>query len=121
MSNNNLTTSLLLMVCLAAFFSCGSESNSLSSRGAASARPAQIGKPAPDGLTVFRKYCVTCHGADGKLGLNGAKDLTQSVLPLEGRVTVITQGRKLMTPFGEVLSAEEINAVAAYTLTLKQQ
>jgi cytochrome c6 len=106
------------MVCLLSFFSCGSEAGNLAGHGAAAARMPQ---PAPDGMAVFRKYCVTCHGVDGKLGLNGARDLSQSVLSLEDRVTVITQGRKVMTPFGEVLSPEEIKAVAAYTLTLKPQ
>ncbi len=75
----------------------------------------------PDGLAIFRQYCVVCHGVDGKLGLNGAKDLTLSALTLDERINTITNGRKLMTPFNEVLSAEEINAVARYTLTLKKQ
>ncbi|HAD15081.1 MAG TPA: cytochrome C [Saprospirales bacterium] len=74
----------------------------------------------PNGQSVFRERCVVCHGADGKLGLNGAKDLTQSALSLEERIEIITNGKKLMTPFGTVLSADEINAVAAYTLTIKQ-
>lgn len=72
----------------------------------------------PDGMAIFRKYCVTCHGADGKLGLNGAKDLTVSILPLEERINVITNGKKVMTPFNEVLTPEEIKAVAEYTQTL---
>jgi cytochrome c6 len=74
----------------------------------------------PNGQSVFRERCVVCHGADGKLGLNGAKDLTQSALSMEERIEIITNGKKLMTPFGTVLSAEEIKAVAEYTLTLKQ-
>lgn len=78
------------------------------------------GKFTPDGSAVFRKYCVTCHGADGKLGLNGAKDLTQSTLTLDERLNIITHGKKLMTPFGELLSPEEIKAVAEYTLSLKK-
>jgi len=75
---------------------------------------------APDGMAVFRQYCVACHGADGKLGLSGAKDLSVSALTKEERIQVITNGRKLMTPFKEVLSAEEILAVAEYTLSLKK-
>lgn len=75
---------------------------------------------APDGAALFRKHCVVCHGADGTLGLNGAKDLTQSALPLEERINIITHGKKLMTPFGSILSQDEIKAVAEYTLTLKK-
>lgn len=70
------------------------------------------------GATVFKKQCQICHGADGKLGLNGAKDLTQSTLSLEDRIAVIHSGRGTMTAFKEILSAEEIRAVATYTQTL---
>ncbi len=73
---------------------------------------------APDGMAVFRKNCVACHGAAGNLGLNGSKDLTMSILPLEERINIITNGKKMMTPFGKVLTPEEISAVAIYTRTL---
>ena len=72
------------------------------------------------GADVVRRYCVLCHGADGKLGLNGAKDLTASQLTREQRIDIITNGKKTMTPFGEILTPEEIQAVADYTLTLKK-
>ena len=70
-------------------------------------------------MAVFRKNCITCHGADGKLGLNGAKDLSASAISVEERMEIITNGKKLMTPFKALLSAEEIKAVATYTMTLK--
>jgi len=72
-------------------------------------------------MAIFRKYCVTCHGADGKLGLNGAKDLTLSTLTPEERINVITYGKKVMTPFNEVLTPDEIKAVAEYTQKLTIQ
>ena len=72
------------------------------------------------GSEIFRKNCVTCHGAEGNLGLNGAYDLTKSQLSHEERVAVITNGRKLMTPFAAILSAAEIKSVAEYTETLKK-
>lgn len=75
----------------------------------------------PDGMVIYRKNCVTCHGADGKLGLNGAKDLTASVLPLGDRVQIITNGKNLMTPFKALLTEEEIKAVAEYSITLTAQ
>ena len=70
------------------------------------------------GEAVYKQYCVACHGADGKLGLSGAKDLGASTLTLDERIEVITKGRKLMTPFGEVLTPEEIRAVAEYSQKL---
>lgn len=72
-----------------------------------------------DGQAIFRQKCITCHGADGKLGLNGAKDITQSKLSHEERILLITNGKGLMTPFGGLLNATEIKAVATYTLELK--
>lgn len=73
-----------------------------------------------DGAAIFGKNCKICHGADGKLGLNGAKDLSISVLSLSERINIITHGKNLMTPFGGLLTPAEIEAVASYTLKLKQ-
>ena len=72
------------------------------------------------GKTIYKTYCVACHGVDGKLNLNGAKDFTQSTLALDERKSIITNGKGLMTPFKEVLKPEEIDAVAAYTMELSQ-
>ncbi|MEQ1744637.1 MAG: cytochrome c [Saprospiraceae bacterium] len=75
---------------------------------------------APDGEAIYRKNCVTCHGIDGTLGLNGAGDLTKSALSLNARVEQITKGKNLMTAFEGVLAPEEIRAVAAFTETMKK-
>ena len=40
------------------------------------AAPAVVDNAA--GKKTFETYCILCHGADGKLGLNGSKDLTIS-------------------------------------------
>ena len=71
-----------------------------------------------DGEAIFKKYCVTCHGVDGKLKLNGAKDLSISQLSLAEKVIQVTKGKNTMTPFEGILSPPEIQAVAEYTLTL---
>lgn len=74
---------------------------------------------AVDGATIYKKYCVLCHGANGKLGLNGSKDITASVLTKAERMVLIKNGKNAMTPFSGILSDEEIEAVAEYTFTLK--
>ena len=77
-----------------------------------------------DGLVAAKKtynLCVACHGPDGKLGINGAKDFAQSDLGLEERIEVITNGRGMMTPFKGLLKPEEIKAVAEYTIHLGKQ
>ena len=111
---------LIALVYLAALsmIACGSAEEQINRRAAAAGAAGVAADP--DGMAIFRQYCVVCHGADGKLGLNGAKDLTASVLTMEERINVIANGRKLMTPFNEILSADEIKAVAEYTQTLKK-
>ncbi len=113
-----------ILTCAVAFFcaACGSAEEEVNRR-AAAARAAQADNPAsaPDGMAIFRQYCVVCHGADGKLALNGAKDLSASTLTPEERINIITNGKKLMTPFNEVLTPEEIKAVAEYTQKLASQ
>ena len=71
------------------------------------------------GEQVFKKYCLLCHGVDGKLGLNGAKDLTASTLSKAERIVLIKNGKNAMTPFEGLLSESEIEAVAEYTMQLK--
>ena len=72
-----------------------------------------------DGQLVYKKYCVLCHGADGNMGVNGSKDINASILTLEERKVLIREGKNLMTPFKGVLTEEEIHAVSAYTMTMK--
>jgi len=71
------------------------------------------------GKKVFKTYCILCHGADGKLGLNGAKDITVSQLTLEERIILITEGKNTMTPFEGSLTKDEIKAAANYSMRLK--
>ena len=70
----------------------------------------------PNGERIYRTYCVVCHGIDGRLEMNGAKDLNLSELTLDERIAQITNGKNLMTPFEGILSSDEIQAVAKYTL-----
>jgi len=72
-----------------------------------------------DGEKIFRQNCVVCHGADGKLGVNGSKDLTVSELSSDERYAIISKGKGVMTAFENILSISEIKAVADYTLSLK--
>ena len=73
---------------------------------------------AVDGAAIFKKYCITCHGVDGKLKLNGAKDLSISQLSKSEKILQITKGKNTMTPFEGILSPMEIEASAEYTMTL---
>ena len=89
-----------------------------SNNSSSSASPA--GANVADGKKVYNKYCVLCHGDDGKKEMNGAKDITISGLTFEERVALIKGGRNLMTPFEGILTEEEMANVAAYSMTLSQ-
>ena len=66
------------------------------------------------GKLVFKQYCVACHGADGKLGISGATDLSTSTVTFEERIDQITNGKGMMTPYKDVLSETQIKDVAEY-------
>lgn len=85
-----------------------------------STQAAATSAPQADGKKIYKQYCVTCHGLYGDMGASGAFNLTTSELPLAERIVVITKGRAAMTPFENLLDADEIAAVAAYTLELKK-
>ncbi|QIX61886.1 cytochrome c [Hymenobacter sp. BT18] len=71
------------------------------------------------GKALFEQNCALCHGSDGKRGLNGAHDLTKSNLNQAGRVYMVTNGLGNMPAFKNQLSPEQIEQVAAYSLTLQ--
>lgn len=74
----------------------------------------------PDGSLIFKQRCVSCHGADGTMGANGAANLAASALPEDETIRVISSGRKGMMPFKTVLSEAEIKAVAQYVMAIRQ-
>ena len=74
-----------------------------------------------NGKEVYRKYCVLCHGEDGKKEVNGAYDISVSQMTMDDRVELITHGRNLMTPFQGILTDQEIRDVAAYSMSLTKK
>ena len=71
------------------------------------------------GKALFQQNCAVCHGNDGKLGVNGAHDLTKSNLNTTGRVYMVTNGLGKMPAFKKTLTEEEIEQVVAYSMTLQ--
>lgn len=70
--------------------------------------------------SIYEENCSVCHGPDGKSGALGSKDLSISTLDKSQIVEIITNGKGTMTPFGSVLSKEEIGEVANYLQTLRK-
>lgn len=67
---------------------------------------------ANDGKALYEANCTLCHGADGKLGMSGAKDLTASVMDLGAIKEIIIHGKGAM-PAAQV-NEEQATAIAAY-------
>ena len=108
----------LIIFCaiVTAIWACGGAE---SSSNAPASQPAAAAPAKPDGKKIYKQYCVTCHGLYGDMGASGAFNLTTSALTMEERIAVITKGRGAMTPFENLLDADEIEAVAEYSLELK--
>ena len=81
---------------------------------------AKVAEPKIDGSRIYKTYCVTCHGLYGDMGSVGAFDLTQTTLTMEEKIEVITNGRNTMGAYAELLTPEQIIAVAEFTETLKR-
>ncbi|MCH2225592.1 MAG: cytochrome c [Crocinitomicaceae bacterium] len=75
----------------------------------------------PDGELLFMNNCASCHGIDGKLGVSGALDLSQSTLTKKEVSTVILKGREGMPPFDYLFKDDrELDAVAEHILSLRK-
>jgi len=71
------------------------------------------------GAKIYKTHCAICHGDNGRKGFADAKVLPESELTVAERIQLITNGRNTMMPYSGILSEEEIEAVAQYTLSLK--
>ena len=63
---------------------------------------------------IYKMHCALCHGFNGKMMVNGAKDLTKATLPLEESVAQVYFGKGLMQPYKGVLTDPEIVAISKY-------
>ncbi len=71
------------------------------------------------GVQIYKSRCLSCHGADGRMGVNGAKELPASTLSIDQRIEVVKNGRNIMPAFNSLLTESQIVAVVEYTMTLK--
>lgn len=81
---------------------------------------------------IFKSQCAVCHGDEGKGDGIAASaydpkpaDMTDpefaKTRTLEQIIEVTTNGTAAMPPFGEVITAEEMKALAAYVLELSEK
>ena len=113
----NHIVSLAFATTLVIVISCGSESPNKTTKAKASLPKIDL---TLTGEELYAKNCKLCHGINGKLKLNGAKDLHESTMTLAERKVLIKEGKNAMTPFKKLLSDEEIKKVAEYSMTFSQ-
>ncbi|MBL7900838.1 MAG: cytochrome c [Bacteroidia bacterium] len=83
---------------------------------------ADTARDAVAGPAIYQSAnCGACHGADGKAGIAGAKDLSTSQLADEDIRKVISKGNaKGMPGYGKQLAESQIAALAEYVKTLRK-
>ncbi len=65
--------------------------------------------------------CLSCHGADGKLGNSGAKDLSISKLTPEEIKEVLSEGKGAMPPALELLAdPNHMDSVVQFVQSLRK-
>jgi uncharacterized membrane protein SirB2 len=70
-----------------------------------------------DGKQIYTDNCALCHGADGKLGMTGAADISATQLDTVAITNVILMGKGNMKKI-EGLSEEQAKAVSIYVKTM---
>lgn len=73
------------------------------------------------GKVMYQKYCVSCHGEDGKRGLAGAKDLTLSKMDSSAIVRLLQNGKNGMPRQIQYFqSEEEVESTIKYLKSLRK-
>lgn len=102
-------TILLTLLSTVLVLSCANEAGESAAPPGARSRGAQL----------FSTHCTLCHGKDGKLGINGARDLTASTLNKDEMIAMVTNGKGVMAAYKNVLTKAEIEAVVDHVRTLQ--
>lgn len=96
------------------FIGCGSESSSENALENTEISPLDRGKK------IYRKFCIQCHGYDGTLMASGSKNLKESTLDSEARISFIKKGKAAMISYEGILTEEEIKLVSDYVATFQK-
>jgi len=74
----------------------------------------------PNGVKLYNRNCVVCHGDEGNAKIGGALDLSTSTLTDDEKFNIIKHGseNKHMRAFSDDLSDDEIKAVVTHINTL---
>ncbi|MBK7310530.1 MAG: SirB2 family protein [Sphingobacteriaceae bacterium] len=67
---------------------------------------------ANDGIALYEANCKLCHGADGKLAMAGAKDLSATTMDVAAIKEIILKGKSTMPP--APVNDEQAQMIADY-------
>lgn len=105
---------VLILALLPLVFAC-SESGTTDKSNKTTEKKEQL-----SGKELFLQHCAICHGADGKLGASGAKDLTASIKDSLQLTEMIKNGKNGMPAMKDLLETESnIGEVTSYVLKLR--
>lgn len=73
------------------------------------------------GAEIYKKKCTICHGADGKKGVGGAKDLTLSTMDSAAIVKILENGKNGMPKqIQHFKSDEEVENIVEYLKSMRK-
>lgn len=109
----------IILLLAVAVFACGGGEDSPSEKPTAKTEKAAS---KINTKKIWKIRCIACHGVNGDMGTNGAANLQEVTSDLDYRINIITNGSEsgVMTAFGEILSKEEIEAMAKYTMAFNK-
>jgi mono/diheme cytochrome c family protein len=73
------------------------------------------------GAQLYQENCVICHGDDGRAGISGATDLSESKMSDDSIKYYILQGKNSMPPFSFLFEKdnEALNDVVTHVKELR--
>lgn len=77
-----------------------------------------VNDPISVGKLIYTEKCAQCHGSDGKLNLNGSKDLSLTQISAEDQKLLIRNGIKSMPAYKNLTDAQ-LDATVMYLAMLK--
>jgi mono/diheme cytochrome c family protein len=91
------------------------------SEGSATHRTVVSSEGVIDTTALYAQRCATCHGMNGAMRMGGAIKLTESTAGREEIIGQIRYGKGTMPPFEQMLSTEQIEALADYAIAFRSK
>lgn len=73
-----------------------------------------------DAKSLYTMKCASCHGADGKLGMSGAKDLSKSKITDQQIMCMIQGGQNAMPAFKDIIPDHQLEQLVIVVKSLRK-